>query len=98
MEVIPIRWTRNAPPVQAEERVRCRQYSSRKSLERRNEFVDIEEGTRSEEEAEADTHTDSDEDSKNSSASDWEYIRVGGLGILLGLICPPRPRPIQQRA
>ena len=57
----------------------------------------FEEGTRSEEEAEADTHTDSDEDSKNSSASDWEYIRVGGLGILLGLICPPRPRPIQQR-
>ncbi len=52
----------------------------------------FEEGTRSDDETEAETDTDSDEDSKESSASDWEYIRVGGLGILPGLICPHHDR------
>ncbi|KAL3763827.1 hypothetical protein ACHAW5_007781 [Stephanodiscus triporus] len=52
----------------------------------------FEEGTRSDEETEAETDTDSDEDSKCSSTNDWEYIRVSGLGILPGLICPHHDR------
>jgi dipeptidase E len=52
----------------------------------------FEEGTRSDEETEAETDVESDEDSKDSGASDWEYIRVGGLGILPGLICPHHDR------
>jgi dipeptidase E len=56
----------------------------------------FDEGARSDEETEPETDTDSDEDSKDSdsdsSTSDWEYIRVSGLGILPGLICPHHDR------
>lgn len=48
----------------------------------------FDESARSDEETEPETDTDSDEDSKDSNTSDWEYIKVSGLGILPGLICP----------
>jgi dipeptidase E len=41
-------------------------------------------------EAETDSESGSDEDS--ISKKDWEYIRVNGLGILPGLVCPHHDR------
>ena len=65
-------------------------YSAQQQLRKKTTF---DEGSGSDDEtvateAETDSDSSSDEDSSSNTNIDWEYIRVKGLGILPGLICP----------